>query len=63
MKGVINGSKIAIKLDNELLEVKDKLNQLRKQLEEEFSLEPIEDIIWEQARDVFIEKINKFEKS
>ena len=58
MKGVINGDRIAIKLDNDITEVKDKLNQLRKMLVEEFMLAPIPDITWEQARDNFIEEIN-----
>ncbi len=58
MKGVINGDRIAIKLDNDVREVKDKLNQLRRVLEKEFSLSPIDDIIWEDARDKFIEDIN-----
>ena len=58
MTGVINGSRIATKLDADIIEVKDKLNQLRKQLEQEFSLEPIKDIIWEEARDRFIKEIN-----
>lgn len=57
MKGVINGDRIAIKLDNDTSEVRDKLNQLRKQLTKEFNLEPISDILWEQSRDKFIEEI------
>lgn len=59
MKGVINGDRIAIKLDHDITEVKDKLNQLRKMLVEEFTLVPIPDITWEQARDNFIEEINR----
>ena len=58
MKGVINGERIAIKLDNDITEVKDKLNQVRRILEDEFSLTPVSDTIWEQARDKFIEEIN-----
>ena len=61
MTGVINDSKIAIKLDNDITEVKDKLNQLRKQLEEEFSLESIDSTIWEQKRDQFIKEINELQ--
>ena len=44
MRGVVNSDKIAIKLDNDRNEVKDKLNQLRKSLEKEFSLDPIPDV-------------------
>lgn len=58
MKGVVNDDSIAIKLDNDVEEVKDKLNQLRSQLTEEFSLPPIPDITWEQSRNRFIELVN-----
>lgn len=58
MSGVINGDKIAIKVDHDIIEVKDKLNQFRKILIDEFKLQSIPDIIWEQARDKFIEEIN-----
>lgn len=58
MKGVINGDKIAIKVDHEITEVKDKLNQFRNMLVKEFRLESIPDITWEEARDKFIKEIN-----
>lgn len=58
MRGVINADKIAIKLDSDVNEVKDKLNQLRKTLEREFNLTTVPDITWEQARDKFIEDVN-----
>ena len=58
MKGVINGDSISIKLDNSILEVKNKLNQLRKQITEEFNLLPIPDINWEESRDLYIERVN-----
>ncbi len=57
MKGVVNSSDIAIKLDNEDDEVKDKLNELYDQLVEEFELKKKRAIIWEKKRDTFIEKI------
>ena len=56
MKGVVNSSDIAIKLDNEVDEVKDKLNELYEQLIEEFELKKKRAIIWEKKRDAFIEK-------
>lgn len=59
MKGVINDRSISIKLDHDIAEVKDKLNQLRKKLEQEFDLTPIPDITWETARDKFITEINR----
>ena len=58
MKGVVNGDRIAIKVDNDIIEVKDKLNQLRRSLVAEFTLKNVSDITWEQARDKFIEEIN-----
>lgn len=58
MKGVIGSDCIAIKLDGDRSEVKDRLNQLRRQLESEFDISDNEDIIWEEARDKFISEIN-----
>ena len=58
MKGVIGSDSIAIKLDEDQSEVKDRLNQLRRELEAEFNIPDNEDIIWEDARDKFIREIN-----
>ena len=58
MKGVIGSACIAIKLDGDRPEVKDRLNQLRRELESEFDISDNEDIIWEEARDKFIREIN-----
>ena len=58
MKGVIGSDCIAIKLDADRSEVKDRLNQLRRELESEFDISDNEDIIWEDARDKFIREIN-----
>ena len=38
MKGVIGSDSIAIKLDGDQSEVKDRLNQLRRELETEFDI-------------------------
>ena len=57
MKGVIGSDCIAIKLDGDRSEVKDRLNQLRRELESEFDISDNEDIIWEEARDKFIREI------
>lgn len=59
MKGVIGSDCIAIKLDGDRSEVKDRLNQLRRELEAEFDISDNEDIIWEEARDKFIREINE----
>lgn len=57
MVGVIDSSAIAIKLDNDPVEVKDKLNQLYNTIVHEFGLQQKPSIIWEQKRDLFIEEI------
>lgn len=57
MVGVVDDSTIAIKLDNELIEVQDKLNQLYSKIADEFELRKKSDIIWEQKRNRFIEDI------
>lgn len=54
MTGVVNGSSIAIKLDNDETEVKDKLNQLYDTIANEFSVAKKPNIIWEQKRNSFI---------
>ena len=62
MKGVVDNSIAAIKMDHDKYEVKDKLNQLRDELTDEFAIGKIPDSIWEKARDQFIYKINNIEK-
>lgn len=39
-------------------EERDKLNQMRRTIESEFGFNPIQDIIWEQARDKLIDDVN-----
>jgi hypothetical protein len=63
MKGVINDEKIAIKLDKEQAEVYDKLNQLRDEFVKEFNLIKVPDIIWEKARNDFVDKVNLLKNS
>lgn len=59
MTGVVNNQTIAIKLDHDEVEVKDKFNQLYAKLIEEFGLTRKADIIWEQKRDRFIREIKE----
>lgn len=54
IKGAINPRKIGLKLDNDLNDVKEKLGQLKDMVIEEFGLEKIRDVRWEQKRDQFI---------
>ena len=59
MKGVVNSEDVAIKLDNDETEVKDKLNQLHSKIAEEFKLTKKPDIIWEKNRNAFIAAIKE----
>lgn len=54
MSGVVGNSEIAIKLDANITEVKDKLNQLKDNLAAEFHFKAANGIIWEKSRDQFI---------
>lgn len=58
MRGVVDSSTIAIKLDISETEIKDKLNQLYDIFSQEFGLEKKKQIIWEQKRNEFIQFIN-----
>lgn len=58
MNGVINSKTAGIKLDADIYEVKDRLNQLRRTLANIFRLDDKENIAWEKARDTFIEEVN-----
>lgn len=57
MTGVVNNQSIAIKLDGQLFELQDKLNQLHDKIVSEFDLIKRADIIWQQRRDSFIEDV------
>ena len=59
MTGVVDNKSIAVKLDNDDVEVKDKLNQLYEIVISEFGLSKKSNIICEQKRDRFIKEINE----
>lgn len=59
MTGAINGKSIAIKLDNDETEVKDKLNQLYDTVIKEFGLTKKAAIVWETKRDRFIKEVKE----
>ncbi len=59
MTGAINGKAIAIKLDNDEIEVKDKLNQLYDAIINEFGLTKKAAVIWEAKRDRFIKEVKE----
>ncbi len=58
MKGIIKNDTVSIMLDHDKYEVRDKLNQLRNTLIEEFHVEKTPDSVWERARDIFIDNVN-----
>lgn len=57
IKGACNPNKISIKLDSDETELKQRLNELKDNLTNEFSLNKISDVRWERARDNFIKTI------
>lgn len=57
IRGAINPRKIGLKLDNDSNDVKEKLGQLKDTIIDEFGLETIRDVRWEQKRDQFIKSI------
>lgn len=59
MKGVVNKNEVAIKLDCEEIELKDKLNQLYDTITDEFALRKKSESLWEQDRDCFIQGISE----
>lgn len=59
MTGAINEKSIAIKLDNDETEVKDKLNQLYDTVIGEFGLTKKSAVIWEAKRDRFIKEVKE----
>lgn len=61
--GAINPQQIGIKLDSELTELKQRLNELKDGLIQEFELGKISASKWERNRDEFILKINNLAES
>lgn len=56
MKGIVKPDEAYIKLDND--DVKDRLNNLRKDIAKDFNLEQKNDARWEEKRDEFIDKLS-----
>lgn len=59
IQGAINPRKIALKLDSDEIEVKEKLGQLKDALVQEFHLSDLPSVRWECKRDAFISSIAK----
>lgn len=59
IQGAINPRKIGLKLDGDLIDIKEKLEQLKDVLTKEFELTSIPNIRWEIKRDKFIATICK----
>ena len=58
MKGVVDASKISIKIDSDRRNVQNLLNELYSDLANFFSKSRDISIVWEGARDEFIDKMN-----
>ena len=58
MKGVVDASKISIKIDSDRRSVQNLLNELYSDLAQFFSRTRDTSIVWEGARDEFIDKMN-----
>ena len=58
MTGIINARTAGIKLDADIYEAKDRLNQFKNELIEIFGLSLNEGITWERTRDKFIQEVN-----
>lgn len=61
MKGVVDSSKISIKVDRNREEVQNLLNELYEDLSTFFSIQRDTSIVWENARNEFIDRINATE--
>ena len=59
IKGAINPNKIGIKLDSNADELNHRLNELKDNLIEEFSLRAVSATKWERHRNEFVENIDK----
>jgi len=57
IRGAINPNKIAIKLDSDEEELKQRLNELKDSLTEKFGINKVTDIRWERFRASFIDAI------
>ena len=59
IQGAINPRQIGLKLDNDITDIKEKLNQFKNILFQEFCLKNITDHKWEVIRDTFLADIQK----
>ena len=59
IKGAIDPRNISIKLDSAEREIKGRMNELYEELQTEFNLRGLQQIVWEGYRDEFIEKVHK----
>lgn len=61
MRGVVNSSRISLKIDVARKEVQNRLNQLYDDLANFFGIERNTSVVWESARDMFIDKMNSIQ--
>ncbi len=58
MSGVVNSQNIAIKIDGDIVEARNRLNELYDIIKQDFNLTKKSQVRWEQNRDEFIDSIN-----
>lgn len=58
MRGVVNSNTISIKMDVDRREVQNRLNQLYDEISASFGIERNTSIVWENAREEFVDKMN-----
>ncbi len=61
IKGAINPRRIALSFNDDKIEIKEKLNQLKDALVQEFKLDLVSNIRWEEKRDDFIATVLQFD--
>jgi hypothetical protein len=59
--GCIDATKIGIKMDGDLDELKHRLGEIKDRIVNEFALRPVSATRWERMRDTFIETISRIE--
>jgi len=61
IEGAVNPRKFGLKLDNDILEIKEKLNQLYDKIIDEFQLSKMPTVRRESKRDMFIARIDELD--
>ena len=63
IKGAVNPNQISLKLDGDIYDVKEKLDELKKNLQQNFNLNSKPDSRWNKKRDDFISAVLNISKT